>query len=135
MTRRQQVLLTDKGTLQRDWPYTRARFEQRLADTADITFTDVQETDLSTLDWESFDAVALLGGELDATILARAPRLAVVGEAYAALHHRLELPRRELGVELLAVADADAVRDVAERCLAEFGQPVVVVTPERGFVM
>ena len=79
MTGRQQVLLTDKGTLQRDWPYTRARFEQRLADTADITFADVQETDLATLDWESFDAVALLGGELDATILARAPRLAVVG--------------------------------------------------------
>ncbi|MEM1335242.1 MAG: phosphonate C-P lyase system protein PhnG [Actinomycetota bacterium] len=49
--------------------------------------------------------------------------------------HPLAPDRIERRTELLAVADADAVRDVAERCLAEFGPPVVVAPPETGIVM
>jgi len=37
--------------------------------------------------------------------------------------------------ELLAIADAEAVVELAEACLAEFGDPVLVAPPEVGLVV
>ncbi|MEM9749216.1 MAG: phosphonate C-P lyase system protein PhnG, partial [Actinomycetota bacterium] len=43
-----------------------------------------------------------------------------------------EIERR---AELLAVADVDRLRVVAERCLADLGEPVLVEAPTTGIVM
>ena len=79
MTRARHVLLTDNGSLETTWPYTRSHFERRMAGHAEVTYVNVSKTDFATLDWTTFDAVVLLGGDLDAGILDDAPRLAGVG--------------------------------------------------------
>ena len=50
-----------------------------MAGHAEVTYVNVSKTYFATLDWTAFDAVALLGGDLDTGILERAIRLAAVG--------------------------------------------------------
>ena len=76
MTRARHV---DNGSLETTWPYTRSHFERLMAGHAEVTYVNVSKTDFATLDWTTFDAVVLLGGDLDAGILDDAPRLAAVG--------------------------------------------------------
>jgi D-3-phosphoglycerate dehydrogenase len=73
------VLLTDSGSLETSWPYTRDRFEQRLKNRATVKYVDVRQTVLANLDWSAIDAVALFRGELTSDILRRAEQLKVVG--------------------------------------------------------
>lgn len=47
----------------------------------------------------------------------------------------VDVGRIERRAELLAAADPDDVRAVAERCLSRLGEPVIVSPPETGIVM
>ena len=73
------VLLTNNGVLETQWPFTRKRFEQRLQQVAELVYVDVRRARLVDVDWETYDAVALFGGEMTERMLDRAIQLKVVG--------------------------------------------------------
>jgi D-3-phosphoglycerate dehydrogenase len=79
MKNERQVILTDDGSLETAWPFTRERFEQRLKGVATVTYLDIRKTSLTDLDWKNIDAIALFGGELTEDIIQQANRLKIVG--------------------------------------------------------
>lgn len=79
MTEPYNILIADNGSLEWAWPYTRERFEEQLRPVARIAHLDLRRETIESADWPNIDAVALFAGDLNESILDRAPRLRAVG--------------------------------------------------------